>query len=385
MSTITVVTVDAGGNVPPALRIAGELARRGHRVEVLGHARQADAITSTGLGFRSLASLDFWDPSVRQSVPAAIDRIVAARRRPRDRAGGRRRRRRCRIRRRTRRLPHALLAAWRARRGRTDGRAVPHLPRVLDPRIRARTRRDRRPPPRRRPASRVGPSRRSARGLGCRARSGLVAHLAPSRRERMDRRGRDGCASSTGRRAAPARAREPQHDLVPRADRDLPAHHRRARLAARARPGHARRAPIPSANCGFPRTSSSATRSRTPRSSRAPPPSSGTAATRRRCARSRTACPSWSCPCIRCSTSRWSAPRSSAPARASSFRGLRPPARIASAVTSLLADADVRAQCRRARRATAVDGCRLRRRRRDRTARRRAATARTLPRRRRSP
>ena len=76
MSTITVVTVDAGGNVPPALRIAGELARRGHRVEVLGHARQADAITSVGLGFRSLASLDFWDPSVRKSIPAAIDRIV---------------------------------------------------------------------------------------------------------------------------------------------------------------------------------------------------------------------------------------------------------------------------------------------------------------------
>ena len=76
MPTITVVTVDAGGNVPPALRIAGELARRGHRVEVLGHARQADAITSVGLGFRSLASLDFWDPSVRKSIPAAIDRIV---------------------------------------------------------------------------------------------------------------------------------------------------------------------------------------------------------------------------------------------------------------------------------------------------------------------
>ena len=76
MSTITVVTVDAGGNLPPALRIAGELVRRGHRVEVLGHARQADAITSTGLGFRSLASLDFWDPSVRKSAPAAIDRIV---------------------------------------------------------------------------------------------------------------------------------------------------------------------------------------------------------------------------------------------------------------------------------------------------------------------
>ena len=76
MSTITVVTVDAGGNVPPALRIAGELARRGHRVDVLGHARQADAVTSAGLGFRSLASLDYWDPSVRRSAPSAIERIT---------------------------------------------------------------------------------------------------------------------------------------------------------------------------------------------------------------------------------------------------------------------------------------------------------------------
>lgn len=76
MSTITVVTVDAGGNVPPAIRIAEELARRGHDIEVLGHARQAHAVTSAGLGFRALASLDFWDPSVRKSGPAAIDRIV---------------------------------------------------------------------------------------------------------------------------------------------------------------------------------------------------------------------------------------------------------------------------------------------------------------------
>lgn len=76
MSTITVVTVDAGGNVPPAIRIAEELARRGHGIEVLGHARQAHAVTSAGLGFRALASLDFWEPSVRKSGPAAIDRIV---------------------------------------------------------------------------------------------------------------------------------------------------------------------------------------------------------------------------------------------------------------------------------------------------------------------
>ena len=56
MSTITVVTVDAGGNVPPALRIADELSRRGHRIEVLGHRRQADAVAGAGHAFRAVAA-----------------------------------------------------------------------------------------------------------------------------------------------------------------------------------------------------------------------------------------------------------------------------------------------------------------------------------------
>lgn len=72
MSTITVVTVDAGGNVPPALRIADELSRRGHRIEVLGHRRQADAVAGAGHAFRALDSLDFWHSAVRRSVPVAI-------------------------------------------------------------------------------------------------------------------------------------------------------------------------------------------------------------------------------------------------------------------------------------------------------------------------
>lgn len=72
MSTISVVTVDGGGNAPPTLRIAGELARRGHRIEVLGHRRQAEAVGRAGLAFRTLESLDFWNSGVRRSVPAAI-------------------------------------------------------------------------------------------------------------------------------------------------------------------------------------------------------------------------------------------------------------------------------------------------------------------------
>ncbi|WP_136708745.1 nucleotide disphospho-sugar-binding domain-containing protein [Agromyces sp. H66] len=72
MSTIAIVTVAGGGNVPPTLRIADELVRRGHHVEVLGQRRQADRIAAAGHAFRPLESLDFWDRSVRQSVPAAV-------------------------------------------------------------------------------------------------------------------------------------------------------------------------------------------------------------------------------------------------------------------------------------------------------------------------
>lgn len=72
MSTISVVTVDGGGNVPPTLRIADELTRRGHRIEVLGHRRQAEAVARAGHAFHALESLDFWNSGVRRSVPAAI-------------------------------------------------------------------------------------------------------------------------------------------------------------------------------------------------------------------------------------------------------------------------------------------------------------------------
>jgi UDP:flavonoid glycosyltransferase YjiC (YdhE family) len=72
MSAITIVTVDAGGNTPPALRIADELARRGHAVTVLGHRRQAEAVQRAGHVFRALPSLDFWNSGVRRGVPAAI-------------------------------------------------------------------------------------------------------------------------------------------------------------------------------------------------------------------------------------------------------------------------------------------------------------------------
>ncbi len=45
------VTWDGGGNVPPALGIATELHRRGHRVRVMGHPVQQAHVTGAGLDF----------------------------------------------------------------------------------------------------------------------------------------------------------------------------------------------------------------------------------------------------------------------------------------------------------------------------------------------
>lgn len=48
MAEIIVVTWDGGGNVPPALAIARELAGRGHGIRVLGHPGQRNAIEAAG-------------------------------------------------------------------------------------------------------------------------------------------------------------------------------------------------------------------------------------------------------------------------------------------------------------------------------------------------
>ena len=51
MSEILFVTWDGGGNVPPALAIAGELTRRGETVRFLGHPTQRDTVAAAGFGF----------------------------------------------------------------------------------------------------------------------------------------------------------------------------------------------------------------------------------------------------------------------------------------------------------------------------------------------
>lgn len=51
MSEILFVTWDGGGNVPPALAIAAELAGRGHHVRFLGHPGNRSAVEAAGFAF----------------------------------------------------------------------------------------------------------------------------------------------------------------------------------------------------------------------------------------------------------------------------------------------------------------------------------------------
>ncbi len=49
MAEILFVTWDGGGNVPPALGIAGELSARGHAVRFVGHPRQRPSLEAAGV------------------------------------------------------------------------------------------------------------------------------------------------------------------------------------------------------------------------------------------------------------------------------------------------------------------------------------------------
>ncbi|MDQ0679618.1 hypothetical protein QFZ30_003000 [Arthrobacter pascens] len=52
MSNFLFATLDAGGNLPPAVGIARELLELGHRVRFLGHPQQAAAIRASGAEFQ---------------------------------------------------------------------------------------------------------------------------------------------------------------------------------------------------------------------------------------------------------------------------------------------------------------------------------------------
>lgn len=72
MADFLFVTWDGGGNVPPALGIADELARRGHRTRFLGHQAQRDSLSAAGHEFRAYAeAADFVG-----SEPASLPRLV---------------------------------------------------------------------------------------------------------------------------------------------------------------------------------------------------------------------------------------------------------------------------------------------------------------------
>ncbi|MET0736064.1 MAG: glycosyltransferase [Microbacterium sp.] len=62
MSRILLVTWDGGGNVPPALGLAAELADRGHEVAILGHPAQRAAIEGAGVPAFAYRELPPWNP-----------------------------------------------------------------------------------------------------------------------------------------------------------------------------------------------------------------------------------------------------------------------------------------------------------------------------------
>ncbi len=72
MADILFVTWDGGGNVPPALGIAAELARRGHGTRFLGHAAQEADIREAGHGFAAYAEAADFVGRDANSVPRLV-------------------------------------------------------------------------------------------------------------------------------------------------------------------------------------------------------------------------------------------------------------------------------------------------------------------------
>ena len=94
MAEILFVTWDGGGNVPPAVGIAEELTRRGHRVRFLGHPRQGAAFDRRGLEFSAFSAARPYDstvPATKLTILATLgdramgaDVVAALRARPAD-------------------------------------------------------------------------------------------------------------------------------------------------------------------------------------------------------------------------------------------------------------------------------------------------------------
>src|SRR5947209_9777918 len=86
MATVLVVTVDLGGNVPPLIGLAAELARRGHRVVLHADEAVRGRAAAAGCGF-VLGEGAAYDPLRPRSAVRTlreISRLFADRRRGRS-------------------------------------------------------------------------------------------------------------------------------------------------------------------------------------------------------------------------------------------------------------------------------------------------------------
>jgi UDP:flavonoid glycosyltransferase YjiC (YdhE family) len=77
MPDILIVTLDAGGNVPLALRLGRELRRRGNRVRVLDHEAQRVAVDEAGLEFRAYRHSPPWTPHQDHSTWNLVTTVLA--------------------------------------------------------------------------------------------------------------------------------------------------------------------------------------------------------------------------------------------------------------------------------------------------------------------
>ncbi len=76
MSDVLFVTWDGGGNLPPALGVAAEMARRSHRVRFLGHAQQREKIETAGFAFDAFAHARPWTSAApHPGLKGAIDMV----------------------------------------------------------------------------------------------------------------------------------------------------------------------------------------------------------------------------------------------------------------------------------------------------------------------
>ncbi len=72
MTDVVFATLNAGGNVPPRLGVAEEVARRGHRVRVLGHEQQRPTFEQAGLEFHGYRDVVPWDSAAPMSTLEGI-------------------------------------------------------------------------------------------------------------------------------------------------------------------------------------------------------------------------------------------------------------------------------------------------------------------------